>query len=98
MRAWRAGEPATRKTTGLHSTTQREHNAASKHADFDWAAFLPAVQNMATYEGKLSGIPYRVTTGILFYQKKLLEEAGIAKAPTNFAELLAAAEATTKQG
>jgi multiple sugar transport system substrate-binding protein len=74
------------------------HNAASKHADFDWSDFLPAVQNMATYEGKLSGIPYRVTTGILFYQKKLLEDAGIAKAPTNFAELLAAAEATTKQG
>jgi multiple sugar transport system substrate-binding protein len=74
------------------------HNAASKHADFDWADFLPAVQNMATYEGKLSGIPYRVTTGILFYQKKLLDDAGIAKAPTNFAELLAAAEATTKQG
>lgn len=72
--------------------------AASKQADFDWDDFLPAVQNMATYEGKLSGIPYRVTTGILFYQKKLLEEAGIAKPPSNFAELLAAAQATTKQG
>jgi multiple sugar transport system substrate-binding protein len=53
---------------------------------------------MATYEGKLSGIPYRVTTGILFYQKKLLEQAGISKVPTNFSELLAAAEATTKLG
>ncbi len=74
------------------------HDAAGKHADFDWGDFLPAVQNMATYEGKLSGIPYRVTTGILFYQKKLLEQAGIAKAPTNFAELIAAAEATTRQG
>ena len=72
--------------------------AASRHPDFDWADFLPAVQKMATYDRKLSGIPYRVTTGILHYQKKLLERAGIAKPPGNFAELLAAAEATTKQG
>jgi multiple sugar transport system substrate-binding protein len=72
-------------------------DAASKHPDFEWADFLPAVQGMATYDGKLSGIPYRVTTGILFYQKQLLEQAGV-KPPTNFAELLAAAQATTKQG
>jgi multiple sugar transport system substrate-binding protein len=82
----------------MQDHTELLHKAASKHADFDWADFLPAVQNMATYEGKLSGIPYRVTTGILFYQKKLLDQAGINKVPTNFAELLAAAEATTKQG
>jgi ABC-type glycerol-3-phosphate transport system substrate-binding protein len=71
---------------------------ASRHPDFDWADFLPAVQGMATYEGKLSAIPYRVTTGILHYQKALLEQAGFSKPPTNFAELLAAAQATTKQG
>ncbi|HVC63334.1 MAG TPA: extracellular solute-binding protein [Acetobacteraceae bacterium] len=73
-------------------------NAASRHPDFDWADFLPAVQKMATYGGKLSGIPYRVTTGILHYQKRLLEQAGFSKPPSNFAELLAAAQATTKQG
>ena len=72
--------------------------SASRHPDFDWADFLPAVQGMATYEGKLSGIPYRITTGVLFRQPKLLEQAGITKAPSNFAEFLAAAEATTKQG
>jgi len=82
----------------MQDHTELLHKAASKHADFDWADFLPAVQNMATYEGKLSGIPYRVTTGIFFHQKKLLEQAGINKVPTNFAELLAATEATTKQG
>ena len=81
----------------MQDHAQLLQGAASKHPDFDWADFLPAVQNMATYEGKLSGIPYRVTTGILFYQKQLLEQAGV-KPPTNFAELLAAAEATTKQG
>ena len=72
--------------------------AANKHPDFDFADFLPAVQNMATYDGKLSGIPYRVTTGVLFHQKKLLEQVGFANPPTTFAELLKAAEACTKQG
>jgi multiple sugar transport system substrate-binding protein len=72
--------------------------SAPKHPDFDWADFLPAVQQMATYEGRLSGIPYRCTTGILHYQKKLLEQAGIDKPPGTFAELLSAAQATTKQG
>jgi multiple sugar transport system substrate-binding protein len=72
-------------------------DAATKHPDFDWDDFLPAVQNMATYDGKLAGIPYRVTTGVLFYQKPLLMQAGLTP-PTNFAELLAAAQATTRQG
>ena len=33
-----------------------------------------------------SGIPYRITTGILHYQKALLEQAGFAQAPQTFAE------------
>lgn len=70
-------------------------DAASRHPDFDWSDFLPAVQQMATYDGKLAGIPYRVNTGVLFYQKTLLEQAGV-RPPTNFAELLTAA--ATKQG
>ena len=51
---------------------------ASKHPDFDWADFLPAPSRPATYDGKLGGIPYRITTGILHYQKALLEQAGFA--------------------
>ncbi len=66
--------------------------------DFNWNDFLPAVQGMSTYEGKLSGIPYRVTTGILMYQKKLLTDAGVTDVPRTFGDLLKAAEATTKQG
>ena len=81
----------------MQDHTKLLHDAAAKHPDFDFADFLPAVQSMATYDGKLSGIPYRATTGILFYQKALLEQAGV-KVPSNFAELLAAAQATTKQG
>ena len=52
--------------------------------DFDWNDFLPTVQGMATYDGKLSGIPYRISTGILMYQKKLLTDAGVTSVPADF--------------
>jgi ABC-type glycerol-3-phosphate transport system substrate-binding protein len=72
--------------------------AASRQPDFDWADFLPAAQAMATYDGKLAGIPYRVVTDILHYQKPVLQQAGIAKPPETFAEFQAVAQATTKLG
>ncbi len=72
-----------------------EANAA-KHPDFDWDDFLPVVRDMASYEGKLIGIPYRVTASILNYQKQLLADAGITAAPQNWEDLLKAAQATTK--
>jgi multiple sugar transport system substrate-binding protein len=67
-----------------------------KHPDFDWDDFLPPVRDMASYKGKLLGIPYRVTTSILNYQKQLLADAGFAAPPDNWEHFLAAAQATTK--
>ena len=72
--------------------------SAGKHADFDWDDFVPALREMAIWDGRLSGIPYRVTMGVLHYQKALLEQVGIGKAPGTFAELQEAAIATTKAG
>jgi multiple sugar transport system substrate-binding protein len=72
--------------------------AAGKHADFGWDDFVPAIREMAIWDGKLSGIPYRVTMGVLHYQKALLEQVGITKAPETFAELQQAAIETTKAG
>jgi multiple sugar transport system substrate-binding protein len=71
---------------------------ASRHPDFDWDDFLPSIREMATWDGKLSGIPYRVTTGILHYQNELLHQVGIDKPPGTFAELQQAAIACTKAG
>ncbi len=57
-----------------HSRLARPHLAdhakllagtASKHPDYDWDDFLPAVRDLASWQGKLLGIPYRITTGIL---------------------------------
>jgi ABC-type glycerol-3-phosphate transport system substrate-binding protein len=53
---------------------------------FEWNDFLAGSKLAASYDGKLSGIPYRITTGILVYQKALLARAGFAQAPGTFAE------------
>src|SRR6195952_4104178 len=69
---------------------------AGKHPDFDWEDFLPPVRDLASYQGKLLGIPYRTTTSILQYQKQLLADAGFASPPGDWDRFLAAAQATTK--
>src|SRR5580698_1808028 len=69
---------------------------AGAHPDFDWDDFLPPVRDLASYQGKLLGIPYRVTTSILNYQKPLLEEAGFSKPPESWDDFLKALRATTK--
>ena len=69
---------------------------AAKHPDFDWDDFLPAVRDLASYQGKLLGIPYRVTTSILNYQKQLLADAGFPTPPGDWDSFLKAAQATTK--
>jgi ABC-type glycerol-3-phosphate transport system substrate-binding protein len=71
-------------------------DTAGKHPDFDWDDFLPSVRDMAGYKGKLLGIPYRVTTSILNYQKQLLADAGFTAPPGDWDSFLAAAKATTK--
>ena len=71
-------------------------DTAGKHPDFDWDDFLPPVRDMASYKGKLLGIPYRVTTSILNYQKQLLADAGFTAPPADWDSFLAAAQATTK--
>ena len=73
-------------------------STAGRHPDFDWDDFLPSIRDMASYQGKLLGIPYRVTASILNYQKQLLADVGFDKAPENWDEFLTALIATTKAG
>ncbi len=60
---------------------------------WDWNDFLGGSKKAATYDGKCIGIPYRITTGIMHYQKYLLDQAGITKLPDTFEELRKAAVA-----
>jgi len=84
---------------GWISPHMLEHEAlaneiVARNPAWDWADFLSGSKRAASYDGKLAGIPYRVTTGIMHYQKALLEQAGITSLPETFAELEKAAIAT----
>ncbi len=68
----------------------------ARHADFDWNDYLTGTKKAASYEGKLCGLPYRITTGIFHYQKALLEQAGFAKPPETWDEFLKTAVAVNK--
>jgi len=58
---------------------------------FDSKDFLAGGVAAGTFNGKLVGVPYRLTAQIVMYQKALLEQAGIAQAPGTFAEFRKAA-------
>jgi ABC-type glycerol-3-phosphate transport system substrate-binding protein len=65
----------------------------ARDPDFAWNDFLGGSKQAASYDGRLIGIPYRITTGILHYQKQLLQQAGFAQPPGTFAEFLKTAQA-----
>jgi multiple sugar transport system substrate-binding protein len=63
----------------------------ARDPDWDWNDFLAGSKKAASYDGRLIGIPYRITTGIMHYQKYLLDQAGITKLPETFEGLRQAA-------
>ncbi len=66
----------------------------AKDPSWNWPDFLSGAKRAATYDGKMVGIPYRITTGIMHYQKALLEQAGVTTLPQTFEDLRRAAIAT----
>jgi ABC-type glycerol-3-phosphate transport system substrate-binding protein len=63
----------------------------ARDPDWDWDDFLAGSKKAATYQGRLIGIPYRITTGIMHYQKYLMDQAGITKLPETWEEFRQAA-------
>jgi multiple sugar transport system substrate-binding protein len=51
------------------------------------ADYLPGSIEAITYENKLFGIPWFTDTGLLYYRRDLLEEAGFSGPPTTWDEL-----------
>jgi multiple sugar transport system substrate-binding protein len=73
--------------------------ASNKYsAAFGWDDIPESVHKMATWDGKLCGVPYRVTMGILHYQPEVLKQAGFDKPPANWDEFLKTAQAVTQAG
>jgi len=54
--------------------------------------------NAVTYQGKLFGMPWFNSCKHLFYNSKLLQDAGFSNPPATLDELVAQAQATTKPG
>ena len=68
----------------------------ARDPQFDWSDYLTGTKKAGTYDGKLVGIPYRITTGIFHYQRALLEQAGFSTPPGTWDELVKAALAVNK--
>jgi multiple sugar transport system substrate-binding protein len=77
--------PQFAKTGALDSLT---------NLNVDTSAYLKSVLGAGKYKGVLYGLAPNVNTLVLFYNKKLLADAGV-KVPTTWAELEAAAKALT---
>jgi multiple sugar transport system substrate-binding protein len=66
--------------------------------NYDWDDFLATAKELASYDEKLLGIPYRAITTVLHYQKPALESAGTSVPPENWEQFLQTAIATTRSG
>lgn len=64
--------------------------------NYDISDFVPAVLESGRYEGKLYALPGNVMFNMMFYNKKLFAEAGIAEPPKTDKELLEMAVKLTK--
>lgn len=61
--------------------------------------YQTAAVDSVQYQGKTYGIPFHLTAnGLLFYNKKMLKDAGFDAPPSTWDELLKIAKATTKDG
>jgi len=57
--------------------------------------FASGYMDLATKDGSVYGLPFQISTYMLYYNKDLLAAAGIEKVPTTFAEWTEAAEKIT---
>lgn len=66
----------------------------------DRADYVPASLDYVTYDNKLWGMPYRIESLAVLYNRKHFTEAGLdpAKPPQTWEELQAAAQALTRDG
>lgn len=65
-------------------------NTSLKEEDFS-----PAYMSMCYNDDTLYGIPFQISTYMMYYNKDLFEQAGVEKVPTTFDEWTAAAEAVS---
>ncbi len=67
-------------------------DAMAKDTDFDLSGYMSAAVTAWNYDGIQYGMPFPASTTVMYYNKTLLDEAGVTTAPTTFAEITAAHE------
>uniref|UniRef100_UPI003B517374 sn-glycerol-3-phosphate ABC transporter substrate-binding protein UgpB n=1 Tax=Roseovarius indicus TaxID=540747 RepID=UPI003B517374 len=71
------------------------------NADIDWDAdaYLPAVKSYyTTPEGQLLSLPFNSSTPVMWYNKDMLDAAGVAEVPQTWDDMFAAAEKLKANG
>lgn len=63
---------------------------------YDLADFIPAAMEAVKYDGKVYALPLNVSFSLMYYNKKLLADAGFTEPPKTASELLEVARKTTK--
>ena len=53
------------------------------------STWLKGLQDSATFDGKLMGVPYYAGTRVVVYRTDMFKQAGITKTPTSLAQLVA---------
>ena len=66
-----------------------------KKDNFDASAFVDSALEQQKYDGSYYALPISVNTFALYYNKDLLDKAGITKLPTTLEELMELSEKTT---
>ena len=59
--------------------------------------FLPGPIQSNVWEDKIYGVPWHTDTGVLYYRKDLLKQAGFSEPPKTWPELKEMAQATTER-
>lgn len=87
---WNVPFAATGQVAALDDWIKRDH--------VDLSDIAAGAQGSATWQGKLYGMPFRVETHAMLYNKAMFRDAGLdpEKFPETWADLLAAAKKLTK--
>ncbi|MFB9276053.1 ABC transporter substrate-binding protein [Cohnella cellulosilytica] len=72
-------------------------DSAKTDASFDYGDFIPKLAKNLSMDGSIYGLPGNGEANILYYNKKMFEEAGLTAPPKNLDELKAYAEKLTNR-
>ncbi|BBI32147.1 ABC transporter substrate-binding protein [Cohnella abietis] len=72
------------------------NDASLTEASYEYSDFIPKLAKNLSMDGKIYGLPGNGEANILYYNKKMFEEAGLTAPPKNLTELKEYAKQLTK--